>query len=662
MVFLIHLILALLTSSATVFAEAKTSGDWKYSVNDDSSGTIVGYVGDEADVVVPAELEGVKITHIGNDAFALPANFSGEDNISSVVLPEGLLEIGWGAFERRKKLTKAVIPKSVERIGLGAFGNCEALLRIEVQSENPTYSSADGVLFDKANKAIFQYPVGKPEKTYTIPPWVEAIGDCAFVKAKNLTEVIIPEGVRVVGLRAFDEASQLQTLVIPASVKTIRENAFFGCTSLANISVPSSSQSFASVDGVLFDKERKVLWQYPAAKGGEYSVPDNVTNIEKFAFQGSRLTNVVVPNSVTAVAERAFMNSALTSATLPDAILSKVDTLGFSDELTATLKATAPIVAEKGASVAIDNSPRPSGLSSLTVGEVTYENVTLKKEYPQSFFIQHDSGTAFIERSKLSEEQIAELLQSSGNEKPVAAQEPAKPEAKTEKAEVDYVHPTPDSLSSEEERKFFEACGKADTATIVAMLTETPSLAKVTMTSQSYRRIMPQMVGDEMTPMRTEPAEATCDALQWLIDESEKSGGRIQAIKALVEGGADPTRTTSEPGCNMARNTVCRPSMLTTEELEYLLSKGANPDFGFCATPTRPPSGSLLLQLATANEADVKEEARKKLELFIAHGANTDKLRQAFHDIVSNPSAEYDATAAKAAGDAELEAILAKVR
>lgn len=62
------------------------------------------------------------------------------------------------------------------------------------------------------------------------------------------------------------------------------------------------------------------------------------------------------------------------------------------------------------------------GAPSLTVGEVTYENVTLKKEYPQSFFIQHDGGTAFIERRKLSEEQIAQLAGSSNNDSTVKPQ------------------------------------------------------------------------------------------------------------------------------------------------------------------------------------------------------------------------------------------------
>jgi TPR repeat protein len=52
-------------------------------------------------------------------------------------------------------------------------------------------------------------------------------------------------------------------------------------------------------------------------------------------------------------------------------------------------------------------------VSSLTVGDVTYENVTLKNEYPRSFFIRHDGGTAFIDRRAMSEEQVAELLGSS---------------------------------------------------------------------------------------------------------------------------------------------------------------------------------------------------------------------------------------------------------
>ena len=50
------------------------------------------------------------------------------------------------------------------------------------------------------------------------------------------------------------------------------------------------------------------------------------------------------------------------------------------------------------------------GLDSVTVGDVTYEQIKLKKEYPSSLFIEHSGGTAFIQKSKLTEDQVASIL------------------------------------------------------------------------------------------------------------------------------------------------------------------------------------------------------------------------------------------------------------
>lgn len=304
-------------------------------------------------------------------------------------------------------------------------------------------------------------------------------------------------------------------------------------------------------------------------------------------------------------------------------------------------------------SVAVSSAP--AAVESLTVGDVTYRNVTLKKEFPVSFFVQHDGGMAFVKRADLSEEQIAGLL----GAPPPAASEPAEdsapePEepsaadpapaeneeassaepaetpatenaapAEEEKKEekVTYVHPKPESLESEEEKKFFEACGKADTSTIVAMLKENPSLAKVTMKGQSSRLIRPEPVGDERPRVREEPADATCDALQWLIDESPKTPERIEAIKALVEAGADPTRTTSEAGCNMARGVVTLPDKLTPEELDYLLGKGADPNFGFCVGSIHPMV-KLAVGFVTEEDEAKKAAHGELLRVFIKKGAD----------------------------------------
>lgn len=72
------------------------------------------------------------------------------------------------------------------------------------------------------------------------------------------------------------------------------------------------------------------------------------------------------------------------------------------------------------------------GLDSLTVGETTYGNVKLKKEYPRSLFIQHDGGTTFIDRSALNDQQLSGLLgttSSTSTKEVTPATEPAAEES-----------------------------------------------------------------------------------------------------------------------------------------------------------------------------------------------------------------------------------------
>ena len=56
-----------------------------------------------------------------------------------------------------------------------------------------------------------------------------------------------------------------------------------------------------------------------------------------------------------------------------------------------------------------------AALDSLTIDGVTYRNVTLKNEYPLSVFVQHEEGTAFIERKKLGQGQLEQLSGGSSN-------------------------------------------------------------------------------------------------------------------------------------------------------------------------------------------------------------------------------------------------------
>ena len=71
--------------------------------------------------------------------------------------------------------------------------------------------------------------------------------------------------------------------------------------------VDASNPHCSSVDGVLCNKDKTALIEYPGGKAGSYSVPASVTDIERWAFSGcANLTSITIPSSVTDIGEEAF--------------------------------------------------------------------------------------------------------------------------------------------------------------------------------------------------------------------------------------------------------------------------------------------------------------------------------------------------------------------
>ena len=97
--------------------------------------------------------------------------------------------------------------------------------RITVDALNSVYSSVDGVLFNKSQTTLIQYPGGKAG-SYTIPNSVTSIGDCAFDGCTSLTSVTIPNSVTSIGDCAFDYCTSLTSVTIPSSVTNIEGYAF----------------------------------------------------------------------------------------------------------------------------------------------------------------------------------------------------------------------------------------------------------------------------------------------------------------------------------------------------------------------------------------------------------------------------------------------------
>lgn len=234
--------------------------------------------------------------------------FFGCKNLTSVTIPEGVTSIGSYAFNACN-LTSMEIPASVTAIGTldaSALGAGRNLTGYFVDEKNAAYTSVDGILFSKDGTVLVAYPQGKNDTSYSIPESVTCIASDAF-GGSRLTSVTIPESVTSIRLGAFFGCNGLTSITIPKSVVSIGDLALADCANLSSIYADEENTVYTSVDGILFNKEKTTLVVYPSGrKTTSYRIPEGVTSIGDYAFDGCGLTSVTIPGSVTSIGSSAF--------------------------------------------------------------------------------------------------------------------------------------------------------------------------------------------------------------------------------------------------------------------------------------------------------------------------------------------------------------------
>jgi hypothetical protein len=182
------------------------------------------------------------------------------DNLVALALPPNLARIERGAFIACGSLATMRIPASVTSLSGPLFENCHSLTNIAVEPANAFYSSLDGVLFDKAQTTLMEYPRGR-SGGYTVPETVTAIARASCYNTDGLTSLTIGGGVTSLGEYAFQRCDSLETVTIGSGLTALGRSVFADCPLLQGVYIGSDAPAVHD-EPVLFANATNVTVYY----------------------------------------------------------------------------------------------------------------------------------------------------------------------------------------------------------------------------------------------------------------------------------------------------------------------------------------------------------------------------------------------------------------
>ena len=310
-------------TSGTEGLEYKKNSDGTYAVSGIGSASTV------KDIVIPSHYQNVLVTRIGFRAFY-------QTKIESVVIPEGVTEIGERAFERCFELKNVTLSKNINNVGSLAFWNCKKLnynqydnaLYLGTQ-DNPYLALINAVFSENDTETTWVVIPTRAVTSCQINADCEVIAGSAFENCKNLTSITIPSKVKTIGSSAFRSCKKITSIILEGAINYIGSYAFFDSgvktvkigssitkidlnafsnAPITSFTVSENNQNYSSYDGDLYSKDKKTLIRYASGKTDKSPIiPDFVEKLENWAVQYSNnLEVVVVPETVTYLGNGVF--------------------------------------------------------------------------------------------------------------------------------------------------------------------------------------------------------------------------------------------------------------------------------------------------------------------------------------------------------------------
>ena len=205
--------------------------------------------------------------------------FINNENLTELIIPEGVTHIGERAFSGCKNLKKVVLPQSLVSIGASAFSGCENLEEI------------------------------------VLPPNLKKLNYRTFADCKRLKKIIIPEGIEELEWAVFSGCENLEEIVLPESIKKIDKQLFLNCKKLKSITLPSGIEELpdecfkgcSSLDITLNENIKKIGSRTFEKCYKLSSFPQNVIYFGENCFKDCRnLTTATINNQTTILPDGMF--------------------------------------------------------------------------------------------------------------------------------------------------------------------------------------------------------------------------------------------------------------------------------------------------------------------------------------------------------------------
>lgn len=336
-----------------------TQGNFKFSVNSDDPATVsVSQASRDigGDLVIPAQVTEANVTYIVTKVAY--EGFNKNPNITSVVLPSTIKELGSSSFDEsyniaslalnegleiigsymvwapsdhpNTSLTSITIPSTVKKMGSSCFTRCTALTTVTFAGSDEDLEISSGEIFPESpietlnldrNLKDFTSVITKNVKNVVIGNHVTSITNNAFSECANLESVTLGANIVSIGDRAFWKCAKLTDIAMGDKVITLGEYVFQYCELLANITFGANIETIGK-DCLGFCKSLTHV-----------DLPAKLTILEyDFFEQCTSLQSVTMPDNLTTIGNYAFYHcEALQSLTIPATVTQITGGSAFSN-------------------------------------------------------------------------------------------------------------------------------------------------------------------------------------------------------------------------------------------------------------------------------------------------------------------------------------------